>query len=182
MRTQFFKFFIIIIAATSFVACNSDDDNNTDSEGSYIRAQIDNVNWEANETVTSTVLQVGDLGMRFDLTAQNDDFRFTLAAKQFTVNNCMDLTSYEGDNILAYIWYGFEDGTYGSYHDKEPSLGNPGEENFIINISSCENGLISGTFSGTQYLISSSTIYPEAIEITNGEFQNVPFTFTVVED
>ncbi len=182
MRIQFLKAWVLFIAITSLVACNSDDDNNTDLESSFIRAQIDNVSWEANETVTSTVLQVGDLGMRFDLTAQNEDFRFTLAAKQFTVNNCMDLTSYEGDNILAYIWYGFEDGTYGSYYDKEPSLGNPGEENFIINISSCENGLISGTFSGTQFTIANSPNYPETIEITNGEFQNVPFTFTVVED
>ena len=182
MRVQFLKVWILIIAATSFVACNSDDDNNTELEESFIRAQVDNVNWEASETLTSTVMQVGDLGMRFDLMAQNDDFRFTLAANQFTVNNCMDLTNYEGDNILAYIWYGFEDGTYGSFHDKEPSNGNPGEDNFIISISSCEDGLISGTFSGTQYLISSSTIYPETIEITNGEFQNIPFTFTVIED
>ncbi|MBV1923967.1 MAG: hypothetical protein KUG68_08075 [Flavobacteriaceae bacterium] len=181
MKVQFLKVCTLVLGLICIVSCSSDDDN-TDTNASYIRAQIGGESWEATQTLTSTVLQVGDLGMRFDLSAQNEDIRFTVAANQFTVSECMDLTSYTGDNTLTTLWYAVGDGTYAGLYDEDPSNGDPGEENFVISITSCENGLISGTFSGTQFIIVSGSNRPDTVEITGGEFRNVPFTFAVIED
>ncbi len=183
MRVQFLKVCVFVIGMISVVSCSSDDDNNTDTGASFIRAQIGGEDWEANETITSSVLQVGDLGMRFDLSAQNEDIRFTIATSQFTVGECMETTSYSGDDILTILWYAVGDGTYAGLYDETPWQGDPSEQNFVITITSCENGLISGTFSGTQFISGgSSENYPDTVEISNGEFSNVPFTFAVIED
>jgi len=184
MKIQFLRIFTFAFVLISLVSCSSDDNNNTNTETSFIRAQIGDVTWESSETITSSVIQVGQLGKRFDLTAQNDDIRITLASEQTTVGGeCMNLVSYSGDNILTILWYAVGDGTYAGLYDETPWLGDPSEQNFVITITSCENGLISGTFSGTQFISGgSNSNYPDTVEITNGEFQNVPYTFTLIED
>ena len=170
---------LFICSALSFLSCSNDD--SSDSVDGIVTAKINGQTWRSTTLESATLLQVGNEGQRFDIIANNDQYRFTLSIEQADIDDCMINTSYEIPNgiFLFYIREGNFD-----YPLTIDVFNETVQNNLLINITGCSNGKMTGTFSGTLYRETyDDTIddyVVENFEITEGSFTNIPFTTTTI--
>ncbi|MFT5891493.1 MAG: hypothetical protein ACI9Y7_001597 [Dokdonia sp.] len=171
---------LLLILVTFFYSCSSDDD--ASSSGSFMRATIDGESWESTEIEFSTLTQSeSQNAQRYDLTAFSESFKVTISIFDTTgVNPCMPLREYNRaeDEALVSFFYGLGNDIFVSEHSSTVISDDSIISDVTVNITSCEGAMISGTFSGTFYKNGnlSGLNTPEIVEITDGVFQNIPYT------
>jgi len=168
----------ILLLIVSLFGCSTDSDGTSES---FIKAKIGGVSWESSTIRYSNLLAGtigGENGQSYDLSAQDENFRVELFAAEIGVSDgCMTNKEYTADfNYLTFL-YAVDGGTYVGVYAITP-FDDSEESDVIVNVTSCGDGKISGTFSGTLYLVGDGLIgfdTPDIISITEGEFKNVLF-------
>jgi len=92
-----------------------------------------------------------------------------------TISDCMPTGNYPTQDIMIVLSYYTENGSVITEHIHTDINSN---STLSASITSCSNGEISGTFSGTFKKVATlqdEFITPDIVEITNGEFNNIPF-------
>ena len=169
------KLFTLLLIVLITVSCSNDDSS---ASNSSIRAKIGNIQWNSSDN-TSSLTQIASLGQqRYDLTAWDENYKIVLAISENNIDNCMSVGSYTNDNLLLWFYYGVGNGSYVSEHSDEILGNNSIVSDIIVNVTSCTNNTISGTFSGTFYKNGdlSGLNTPEIVTITDGVLSNVPYT------
>ncbi|WP_378175185.1 hypothetical protein [Aquimarina sp. SS2-1] len=172
------KILLVLTLLSIFsVSCSSDDGTSADNS-SFMSATIGDTDWQSTQINFSNLTVVNGQGQRYDVSAGNQDIEFVLAVVDRNLGDCITPGIYGGDDVL-FIYYYNLDGTFVSEHFPTPLSDNTIESNLQVTVTSCADGKISGTFSGTMY----SNFFDqsqqendyETLEISNGRFQNIPF-------
>ena len=168
MKTHLLLFKLIIIIVFTGCSSNSNEDDNT----GFMRAKIDGVAWEANEIIISN-LNVFDLQnfQQYSLQGGNENFKIAIAINEQIASNCSTVTTHSGITVQMSYSYILESGNFVTeYFNNNSDVDT--QSDLIINVTACDDGIISGTFSGTLYRVNSSN---DTISITDGEFNNIEF-------
>lgn len=170
LKRIFLAFCIIIISGCS----SSDNDNDNDSGESFMKATIDAEAWESSSIDISNLISFSSQNFQqYLIKGANDNFKITVAVNEPMASDCITPDVYSGDFVSMDYAYKTASGIFLTEYYNDP-FGDSGlESNTVVTITECNNGLISGTFSGTLYKGPSNV---ETVSITDGEFQNIPFT------
>ncbi|MCM4161888.1 hypothetical protein FHG64_02440 [Antarcticibacterium flavum] len=168
---------LLIVLVFGIAACSTDDGPVNEPVGEpSVTAQIEEEQWEA-VTFESAVNVIPQKGQYFELDAAGAGYSLKLSVLEFgTANGTITEGIYEGsEEMFLSLFMGDEEGDY--VVEYKPLASNTDEEPFTIQITASTNSRISGTFSGIIYQVSQEDEgeYPEFIEISNGNFNNLTF-------
>ncbi|MDY8138488.1 hypothetical protein [Aquimarina sp. 2201CG5-10] len=177
MRNRIPKVLIGVLMLV-LISCSSDDSSGDDQ--SYMSATIGGDFWESTDH-TSTLTHIPSLSMqRYDLTGKDENYQVGMILFEEQITDCMTSKTYDDfpNKIVMLFYYGVGNDNFVSEHSNtvitDPSI----ESDIRVTVTSCSDGMISGTFSGTYYKVGdlSGLDTPEIVTITNGVFNNIPFT------
>lgn len=174
MKKQLMKFSLIAFLSILAVACNSDDSNseNNGAASGELVAKINGNQFRASTQVGATLYNGN-----FNITAIQPSTGENIV---ITVANAAEGTFNLGPNSNAQstaVYMITGEDAYGS-------AGEGGRGSINITKLDTENNLASGTFSFTairQSFDNNGAIITETVEVTNGIFNNIPLTTTIVE-
>lgn len=170
--------FSIVILFTTF-SCSNDDDSSNDNDNSAVfKATINGEQWEASvfEDTNGLIQIVSNQEQLFQLTASSNGIRLRVVLTATEISDCMATGSYDFPNRVD-ISYATSGGGWlgGHFYDTDGQ----GAYVMTLNVTSCSNNTISGTFTGS-YTGDSGPDSPTSIVITNGVFQNIEFDITQI--
>ena len=177
MRKFTQKLLMVLSVLIIIISCSSDSDS-LDSGDTSFKVKINGEQFEATTISSATILQSNG-GQRFDITAENDEYKIIFAIAETVQSQCMSNGDYVNDNsgreVLIFIYYKINGNNYLEHF--------PVEENNIqvskATVNSCSNGSISGTFSVSLEkvgVLQNVIVTPDELELTEGEFNNIDFT------
>jgi len=165
LRLLFFVSCLLILGCAS-------DDNSSNNNNSFMSAIIDSNGWESSTIEISNLNVFGSSDFQqLLIRGANDNFKISIAVNEQIASNCITLGTYSSNFVSMDYAYLTDSGVFLTEYYNDP-IDDSLEPDAIINITQCNNGLVSGTFSGTLYKGFGST---DTVSITEGEFQNVPF-------
>lgn len=177
---------VLLLVSIFFTACSSDDNNNN-SESS-LSATINGKEWKPTKINSVTLVKIPGYGQRFDIIAQDDSIRLSLAfSSELTNNDGMPLKQYnffedpEENQISDALFIN----TY--LYANENTLTEHFPKSGKITITSIDTAkkTVSGTFSfrsekedfeDSKIKDVAPTPTPKVFEVTNGVFTNLSYT------
>jgi len=116
---------------------------------------------------------------RFDIHTSNDKNVIHLAFEQANIDDCMHTGNYIPEFILIEVSYKLSNG--GSVTEHMPKDDQNGDNMLFVEVTKCQNKHISGNFTATLEKIGTlqnEIDTPQLLEITEGKFENIPFTIS----
>lgn len=172
MKKSFLKISIIILVVFSLADCKKNEDEILPS----FKANLNEIAFEP-AAIACSLTQEGLMNLqRLVLIAGDDDTNIiSLAIEADAINNCMPTGDYPTEDILITLSYITNNGSAITEHIHTDVDSN---STLSVSITACDNGKISGIFSGTFRkvgVLQDEIVTPELVEVTNGEFKNIPF-------
>ncbi len=164
---------ILVLSLIILTSCNGSDDDATTTSNSVFKATINGVEWVASEFKSSNGLIQYPITSEqlFQLTASSNGIQLSVRLTATQISDCMSVGSYDFPNRIE-IAYQTVNGDWitGHFYDTDTN----GNRIMTLNVISCENNVISGTFSGS-YTGASAPGSATNVVIGNGSLENISF-------
>ncbi len=154
-------------------SCSKDNSSNNDNNTASYRAYINGELWEASvyEETNGLIQLVSNNEQIFQLTASSNGIKLSVYITATELSNCMAVGSYDFPNRIDISYQNEYGGWIGGHLYDIDNDGNPV---MTLNVTSCNNNVISGTFTGS-YTGNSGPGTPTNVIITDGVFENIEF-------
>lgn len=171
MIKSFLKLSVLFLVI-SLCSCENNNDENIPS----FNVNLNDVAFEPNAIACGLSHINSANSQRLNLHARDDDTNIiSIAMESGTIEDCMPVGDYPIEDILITLSYVTNNGGSVIEHTH---LDVDLNSTLSASIISCSDEKISGKFSGTFRkidILQDEFETPETVEITNGEFNNIPF-------
>lgn len=163
-------YLMVLLTFTINSSCSS---NSTSDGDAIFRATINGELWEAtlfSDTDGLYQIMAADEQL-LQILGTDDNIRLRIVLTTFGISDCMPSGNYDFPNRID-ISYGYPGDAWvgGHFYDEDMN----GNKIMTLNVTSCSENKISGTFSGS-YTGDSGPDSPTNIVITDGVFENIEF-------
>ncbi len=156
--------FIAIVLLVSLSNCKKEESSTT------FKVKINNYSFNTSPMGTVTKYPSQNK-RRIDVQGSDSKYRVNIALQTDGVDGCIPEKEYTEYDVLLMITY-IEGGRSDIYHF-------PDYDTFSIDITSCKDQVISGTFSGVLIKQGDPASIPDTLKLTNGVFENVKYKSTM---